>query len=113
MTAAAPAATAAPAAGAAPVVFTDISQTLGANDLIDYLTRRGSAIFEQGCKKLNNGLDGTKALRKSLLLPTVPYAQSTLSRAMAKSTRPLSKLHVRDFASLGSLTPRLMQNTTQ
>jgi hypothetical protein len=27
---------------------------LGTNDLIDYLTKQGSAIFEQGCKALNN-----------------------------------------------------------
>ncbi len=27
---------------------------LGANDLIDYLTKRGSIIFEQGCKPLND-----------------------------------------------------------
>jgi hypothetical protein len=51
---AAPAAAAAPPAGAAPVVFADTSQTLGADDLIDYLTKRGSAIFEQGCKAPNN-----------------------------------------------------------
>jgi hypothetical protein len=50
----APAAAAAPPAGAAPVFFTDMPQTLGANDLINYLTKRGSAIFKQGCKALNN-----------------------------------------------------------
>jgi hypothetical protein len=49
-----PAAAAAPPAGTAPVVFTDMPQMLGINDLIDYLTKRGSAIFEQGCKALNN-----------------------------------------------------------
>ncbi len=37
------AATAAPPACAAPVVFADMPQTLGANDLIDYSTKRGSA----------------------------------------------------------------------
>ncbi len=51
---AAPAAAAAPPAGAATVVFTNMPQTLGANDLIDYLTKRGSTIFEQGCKLLND-----------------------------------------------------------
>ncbi len=29
-------------------------QTLGANDLMDYSTKRGSTIFEQGCKPLND-----------------------------------------------------------
>jgi hypothetical protein len=51
---AAPAAAAAPPAGAAPVVFADTPQMLGADDLIDYLTKRGSAIFKKGCKALNN-----------------------------------------------------------
>jgi hypothetical protein len=50
----APAAAAALPAGTAPVVFADTPQTLGTNDLIDYSTKRGSAIFEQGCKALDN-----------------------------------------------------------
>jgi hypothetical protein len=48
---AAPAAAAAPPAGAATVVFANMPQMLGANDLINYLTKRGSTIFKQGCKK--------------------------------------------------------------
>jgi hypothetical protein len=36
------------------VVFADTPQTLDANDLINYSTKRGSAIFKQGCKALNN-----------------------------------------------------------
>ncbi len=51
---AAPAAAAAPPAGAATVVFADMPQTLGANDLIDYSTKGGSTIFEQGCKPHND-----------------------------------------------------------
>jgi hypothetical protein len=50
----APAAAAAPPAGAAPVVFANMPQTLGADDLINYLTKQGSAIFKQGCKALDN-----------------------------------------------------------
>jgi hypothetical protein len=50
----APAAAAASPAGAALVVFADMPQTLGTNDLIDYSMKRGSAIFEQGCKALND-----------------------------------------------------------
>jgi hypothetical protein len=49
-----PAAAAAPPAGAAPVVFADMPQMLGANDQINYSMKRGLAIFEQGCKALNN-----------------------------------------------------------
>jgi hypothetical protein len=49
----APTAAAVPPTGAAPVIFADTPQMLGANDLIDYLTKQGSAIFEQGCKALD------------------------------------------------------------
>jgi hypothetical protein len=51
---AAPAAAAAPPAGAATVVFANTPQMLGANDLVDYLTKQGSTIFEQGCKPLDD-----------------------------------------------------------
>jgi hypothetical protein len=51
---AAPAAAAAPPAGTATMVFADTPQTLGANDLINYSTKRGSTIFKQGCKPLND-----------------------------------------------------------
>jgi hypothetical protein len=49
-----PAADAAPPAGTATMVFADTPQTLGANDLIDYLKKQGSTIFEQGCKPLDD-----------------------------------------------------------
>jgi hypothetical protein len=51
---AAPAAAAAPPTGAATVVFADMPQTLGADDLIDYLTKQGSTIFKQGCNPLDD-----------------------------------------------------------
>jgi hypothetical protein len=51
---AAPAATATPPADAATVVSANMPQMLGADDLIDYSTTQGSAIFEQGCKALDN-----------------------------------------------------------
>jgi len=43
-------------AGPAPaaVVFADTPQSLYANDLIDYSTKRGSSIYEQGCKTLDD-----------------------------------------------------------
>jgi hypothetical protein len=51
---------AAPAAGAAAVVtFADTPQMLNADDLLDYSTKRGSSIYEQGCKALDdNALAG-------------------------------------------------------
>ncbi len=67
--AAAAAATVAPAATtttAAPsvVVFVEMPQTLGVNDLIDYLMKRGKDIYNQGCealddKALTNGFNMT------------------------------------------------------
>jgi hypothetical protein len=51
---AAPAAAAAPPAGAATEVFANMPQMLGTNDLIDYSTKRGPTIFEQGCKPLDD-----------------------------------------------------------
>ncbi len=50
---AAPAAAAAPPAGAATVVIANTPQMLGTNDLINYSTKQGSTIFEQGCKTLD------------------------------------------------------------
>jgi hypothetical protein len=50
----APAAAAAPPAGAATMVFADTPQMLGANDLINFLTKRGLTIFEQGYKPLDD-----------------------------------------------------------
>ncbi len=51
---AAPAVQAAPAAAANPVVFVDMPQTLGVDDLIIYLTKRGQLIYNQGCKALDD-----------------------------------------------------------
>jgi hypothetical protein len=46
---------AAPAAAApTPVIFADMPQTLNSDNLIDYSTKRGSSIYEQGCKALED-----------------------------------------------------------
>ncbi len=74
------AAAAASPAGAATVVFADTPQTLGANDLIDYSTKRGSTIFEQGCKPLND-----KALTHDFTMTpnqTVIFVKAFHHRAM-------------------------------
>jgi hypothetical protein len=59
---AAPTIQAVQAAAATPVVFADMPQTLGVNDLIDYSTKRGQLIYDHGCaalddKALTNGLN--------------------------------------------------------
>ena len=127
---AAPAAAAAPPAGAATVIFTNTPQMLGANDLIDYLTKQGSTMFKQGCKPLDDKAltDGfamtpnqtvifveafhhraaTMGWNHGAILPHLPtalVAKLTSSKVMAKLTRPLSNLHMRGSASLGELIP--------
>jgi hypothetical protein len=77
---AAPAAAAALPAGAATMVFSDMPQTLGINDLINYLTKQGSTIFEQGCKPLND-----KALTNGFAMTpnqTVIFVEAFHRRAM-------------------------------
>jgi len=51
---AAPAAPAATTAAPSVVVFADTPQTLGAEDLIDYSTKRGSDIYKQGIAPLDD-----------------------------------------------------------
>ena len=46
--------TAATNAPTAPVVFADTPSTLGVDDIIDYNTKQGSLIFEQGCQALDD-----------------------------------------------------------
>jgi hypothetical protein len=58
----APAVQAAPAAAATPLVFADMPQTLGIDELIDYLAKRGQLIYDHGCaalddKALTNGFN--------------------------------------------------------
>jgi hypothetical protein len=46
---------AAPAAAVpTPVIFADTPQMLNSDNLIDYSTKRGSSIYEQGCKALED-----------------------------------------------------------
>jgi hypothetical protein len=51
---AAPVAQAAPTAATTQVVFAKMPQTLGIDDLIDYSTKRGKDIYNQGCEALDN-----------------------------------------------------------
>ena len=92
--AAAAAATVAPAATtttAIPsvVVFADMTQTLGAEDLIDYSSKRGSEIYKQGIaalddKSLTDGFNMTAN-------QTVIFTDAFLSRATAMGWNKGSK----------------------
>ncbi len=68
-------------AGPAPaaVVFADTPQSLFADDLIDYSTKRGSSIYEQGCKALDD-----KALANGFSMTpdqTVVFVEALTCRA--------------------------------
>jgi hypothetical protein len=84
-----PAAAVAPAAAATAAVFADTPQTLGAKDLIDYLTKRGSEIYKQGIAPLDD-----KALTDGFAMTanqTVVFTEAFLSRATAMGWNKGSK----------------------
>ena len=79
--------TAAPAPAA--VVFADTPQSLNAKDLINYLKKRGSSIYEQGCKTLDN-----KALTDGFGMTstqTVAFVEALTHRATAMGWNTGSK----------------------
>ncbi len=79
--------TAAPAPTA--VNFANTPQSLNAEDIIDYLKKRGSSIYEQGCKTLDN-----KALTKSFGMTsdqTVAFVEALTHRATAMGWNTGSK----------------------
>ena len=104
----------APAATAA-VIFANTPQLLKSSNLIDYLTKRGASIYEQGCKALNNkalidkfgmtpdqtvvfveahlvaqpGWDGTKAPSRSPHTATAMELTLMSSSAIAESAKLL------------------------
>ena len=78
-------------AGPAPaaVVFADTPQSLYVDDLIDYSTKLGSSIYEQGCKTLDN-----KALTDGFGMTsdqTVVFIESLTRRATAMGWNAGSK----------------------
>ena len=78
-------------AGPAPaaVVFADTPQSLYADDLIDFSTKLGSSIYEQGCKTLDN-----KALTDGFGMTsdqTVVFVESFTRRATAMGWNAGSK----------------------
>jgi hypothetical protein len=79
--------TAAPAPAA--VVFADTPQSLSAKDLINYSKKRGSSIYEQGCKTLDD-----KALTDGFGMTsnqTVAFVETHTHRATAMGWNTGSK----------------------
>jgi hypothetical protein len=54
LSAAAPATPDVAAAPIAPVIFADTPSTLGVDEIIDYKTKQGNTIFEQGCQAIDD-----------------------------------------------------------
>jgi hypothetical protein len=98
---------AAPAAGAAAVItFADTPKTLNANDLLDYLTKRGSSIYEQGCKALDN-----KALAAGFGTTTdqrVVFVEAVSRRATAMGWNKGTK-QITTFANRGGTAVDLIK----
>ncbi len=95
---AAPAATTAPAAATTAVVFAETPQTLGVDDLIDYLTKRGKDIYNQGCealddKALTNGFNMTP---NETLVFIEALERKADSMGWSKGTKQITKFTNRD-----------------
>jgi hypothetical protein len=95
---AAPAAPAATIAATTAVVFAETPQTLGVDDLIDYSTKRGKDIYNQGCgalddKALTNGFNMTPN-------ETVVFIEALERKAdsmgWSKGTKKITKFTNRD-----------------
>ncbi len=99
-------------AGPAPaaVVFADTPQSLYANDLIDYSTKRGSSIYEQGCKTLDD-----KALTNGFgMTPdqTVVFVESLTRRATAMGWNAGSK-QITTFTNCSGKTVNIIKEYGQ
>jgi hypothetical protein len=99
---AAPAIQAAPAAAATPVAFADTPQMLGIDNLINYSTKRGQLIYEQGCKALDD-----KALTNGFNMTpnkTVVFVEAFQRHADAmgwtKGTKQIMTFTIRDGKSI-------------
>jgi hypothetical protein len=104
---AAPAVQAAPAAAATPVVFTDMPQMLGVDDLIDYSTKRGQLIYNQGCKAL-----GDKALTSGFNMisnETVVFAKAFQRHANAMGWTKETK-QIRTFTNCDGKSIDIIKN---
>ncbi len=139
-TATVPAAAAAPPTGAAPVVFVDMPQSLGTDDLSAIWQKEGQPYLNKGAMHLTTRhfpMDmpwhptkpsfllklsttmllwwtGIKDPSRSPHLSTALVNLLTSSRTMTKLARPPSKLHVRDFCKPGQADAqtRAKQNNT-
>jgi hypothetical protein len=94
----APVAQVAPAAATTQVVFAEMPQTLGVDDLIDYSTKRGKDIYNQG----RNALDDKALTNGFNMTPneTVVFIEALERKAdsmgWSKGTKQITKFTNRD-----------------
>ena len=95
---AAPAIQAAPAAAATPVVFTDMPQMLGVDDLIDYSTKRGQLIYNQGCKALDDKAltNGFNMIPNETVIFVEAFQRHTNVMGWTKGTKQITTFINRD-----------------
>jgi hypothetical protein len=92
------------------VVFMDMPQTLGAEDLIDYLSKQGSEIYKQGIAPLDdkshtNGFNMTAN-------QTVVFTEAFLSRATAMGWNKGSK-QITTFTNSSGVTVDIIKSYGQ
>jgi hypothetical protein len=95
---AAPTAPAATIAATTAVVFAEMPQTLSVNDLIDYSTKRGKDIYNQGCdalddKALTNGFNMTP--NKTVIFIGA-FERKANSMGWSKGNKQITKFTNRD-----------------
>jgi hypothetical protein len=99
---AAPAIQAAPAAAATPVAFADTPQMLGIDDLIDYSTKRGQLIYEQGCKALNDKAltNGFNVTPNKTVVFVEAFQRYADAMGWTKETKQITTFTTRDGKSI-------------
>ncbi len=99
---AAPAVQAAPAAAATLVVFADMPQTLGVDDLIDYLMKRGQLIYNQGCKALDDKAlkNGFNMIPNETVVFVKTFQRHTDTMGWTKGTKQITTFTNRDGKSI-------------
>jgi hypothetical protein len=67
-------------------------QTLNADDLLDYLTKRGSSIYEQGCKALDNKAltDGFGMTTDQTVVFVEAFSHHTIAMEWNKGSKQIS-----------------------
>ena len=89
------------------VVFADMPQTLGADDLIDYSSKQGSDIYKQGIAPLDN-----KALTDGFIMTanqTVVFTEAFLNCATAIGWNKGSK-HITTFTNRAGVAVNIIKS---